>query len=143
MTQERLEERLREELRELARVPVPSIAARVLSQLPERRPRRRLLATAWAAAAALAIVAALVGSRPDAQRTEPLVQAHPAPAVAAESAARLVLDAPVAPEAPLRDEARRLASDTRRAAHSLWDRMPMSSLISRQLPFAVTGRSND
>lgn len=139
MTSRHLEQRLRDELRDLARVPVPSVAGRVMARLHERRQGRRGLAAPFLVAAALAIVAALTwrGTRED--RPRPVVAAGRTSPVALPLLPRLALPAPVAPEAALRDEGRRLALDTRRAAVSLWDALPMSALLSREF----MGRSAD
>jgi hypothetical protein len=131
-----LEQRLRDELRELARAPVPSVAGRVLARLHERPQGRRGRLPSYLAAAALALVAALAWTGTRAEPARPVVDASPAPpnppALAPPLLPRLALDAPVAPEAALRDEGRRLALDTRRAAVSLWDALPMSELLSRE-----------
>ena len=132
MTSPDLDRRLRDELRQLARAPVNSVAGRVMARLHERRQGRRGTAALYVAAAALALVAASTwrGTRED--RPRPVVDASPL-------LPRLALPVPVAPEAALRDEGRRLALDTRRAAVSLWDALPMSALLSREL----MGRSDD
>lgn len=124
----RLEARLREELAELARFPVPRLSERVLARLPERRARPRTSARVLAAAAVLLLGLAAIwtagrGAAP----------ATPSASVPQRTAARpwLSIGAPVAPEAALRDEARRLASDTRRTAASLWDRLPLTSFLTR------------
>jgi hypothetical protein len=131
LSHERLEARLREELGRLARVPVPGLSERVLARLPARRahPRRTAFALAAAAAALLVWLATTWMDSRDGDATEDRVVVQ-APSVA-PARAWVALGAPLAPEAPLRDEARRLASDTRRAAASLWDRLPLTSFLTR------------
>ena len=130
---EQLDARLREELGRLARAPVPSVAARVMERLPERRarPRRGALLASAALAAGLLIWAVPRFLRTqEAQRVEAVV-----PTLAGGAHVRqpwFALGAPLAPEAALREEARRLVDATRRTATSLWDRLPLSSLLSRR-----------
>ncbi len=133
VSHERLEVRLREELGRLARVPMPGLSERVLARLPERRTRSRRVALVLAAAAAtllLWFVATLSDERALPEGS-PIArtQADDAPSA---SARRLVPWSPLAPEAPLVDEAQRLVRDTRRAAVSLWDRLPLTALLARE-----------
>lgn len=133
VSHERLEERLREELGRLARVPVPGLSERVLARLPERRTRSRRVALVFAAAAATLLIRLVptLSNEPAQPEEVPtgLTQAEDAPSA---SARRLVPWTPLAPEAPLHDEARRLVRDTRRAAVSLWDRLPLTALLARE-----------
>lgn len=127
---EALDARLRDELGALSRAPVPSVAARVMERLPERRrPSRRGAWLALAAAAALAVwfLPGLRGAR-EAEAAREVVHA-----LGAARTPRLALGAPLAPEAALRDEGRRLADDTRRVAGSLWSRLPLSSSLTTLL----------
>ncbi|HVS19480.1 MAG TPA: hypothetical protein VMT18_12820 [Planctomycetota bacterium] len=130
---EQLDARLREELGRLARAPVPSIAARVLERLPERRARprpRALLASAALAAGLLIWAVPRLLRTHEAQRVETFV--HTLAGGAQVRQPWFALGAPLTPEAALREEAQRLVDDTRRAATSLWDRLPLSSLLSRR-----------
>lgn len=130
---EALDARLREELGALGRAPVPSVAARVMKRLPERRAPRR--PSAWLALAAAAALA--VCTLPFLQRARHASAARDVVrALGAPSAPWQTLGAPLAnlaPEQPLRTEARRLADDTRRVADSLWDRLPLSESLSALL----------
>jgi hypothetical protein len=129
---ERLDERLREELGRLAREPMPGLSERVLAALPARRARPRATTYVLAAAAAALLVwlAVISTGTPNGVATpeRATVQAP----TTAPAPAWVALGAPLAPEAPLRDEARRLVSDTRRAAASLWDRLPLTAFLSAE-----------